>query len=185
MSLLVNLCKRKNFKSKSIKCFINLLWKEFQPVIVRNVFHYYCLYLILQMVLSSGFATYYFNILMMPKEDQKNLEATKLVLQTVINSLTVVALGLWCYFFYIEMKKFAMYPKLYLLDYSNWLDVCSQLLSLSFFIVLDYTIILDQIIVPVTKLRIWGGAACMLMWIRMFQWMRLFNQTAHFISLLS
>lgn len=152
---------------------------------MQDVFHYYCLYLVLQMVLSSGFATYYFKILAMSEEAQKNLESTKLLLQTVINSLTVVALALWCYFFYIEMKKFKMYPKLYLSDYSNWLDLCSQMLSLSFFIVLDYTIILDEIIVPVTKLRIWGGAACMLMWIRMFQWMRLFEQTAHFITLLS
>jgi hypothetical protein len=65
------------------------------------------------------------------------------------------------------------------------MDMCSQLTSISFFMVLDYTIWFDEIIVDPSNMVIWGGFACMLLWIRMFQWMRLFKETAHFITLLS
>lgn len=139
------------------------------------------------MVLSSGFGTKYFNLLSMSeKSGNENLfQAEKILIGTIITSLTILAFYFWAFFFYIEMKKLAYAPREYLMDISNWLDMFSQMLSLSFFIVLDYTIIFDKIIIEVQDLRIWGGAACMLMWIRMFQWMRLFTATAHFISLLS
>lgn len=93
----------------------------------------------------------------------------------MINSITVIAISLWGFFFMIEFKQMIKNPIAYVTDYANWLDMASQACSISYFMVLDYTILTDIIIVRIENLRIWGGAACMLMWIRFFQWMRLFK----------
>ena len=43
----------------------------------------------------------------------------------------------------------------------------------------------NTIFIQIEDLRVWGGFACFLLWIKMFQWMRLFKQTAHFITLIA
>lgn len=48
-----------------------------------------------------------------------------MVIGTLINALTILALLLWYYFFSIEMRKLFKNPRLYLTDLSNWLDMCS------------------------------------------------------------
>lgn len=125
VSLLVNRVKKQNLKSRSIRSFILLLWKIYQPRIVERVFYWYCLYLLVQMILSSGFATTYFSILTESDERQLMHQGEKMVIGTLINALTILALLLWCYFFSIEMRKLFKNPRLYLMDLSNWLDMCS------------------------------------------------------------
>lgn len=185
LNILVSMGRLSNIKTKSIRCVIDLLWNEYQPRIVEQIFLKYCFYLTLQITLSTGLAAQYYKILELSEEEQVNYAARKLLIGTMINFMTIGALYLWYFFFWVETKKFFRNPELYMMDYSNWLDMFSQCLSLSFFCVLDYTIIFDTILFKIEAMRIWGGAACMLMWIRMFQWMRLFNGTAHFITLLS
>jgi hypothetical protein len=51
------------FKTRVIKTFINLLWQKFQPIIARRVFSKYCMYLVVQMMMGSGFAGAYFRLL--------------------------------------------------------------------------------------------------------------------------
>lgn len=68
LNLLVNMAKKSVFKHKSVKAFINILWKQYQPTIVKRIFYPYCFYLITQMVLSSGLANAYYHILSLPIE---------------------------------------------------------------------------------------------------------------------
>lgn len=83
------------------------------------------------------------------------------------------------------MRQVVKDPIKYLTDMSNLLDLCSQMTSISFQMILQYTALYDVVVVPIKYMVIWGGFACMLLWIRMFKWMRLFKETAHFITLLS
>lgn len=53
------------FKTKAIRSYIELLWKQYQPVIVQNIFYPYCAYMVVQMILTSGFSGSYFEILKM------------------------------------------------------------------------------------------------------------------------
>ena len=96
-----------------------------------------------------------------------------------------MAICLWTFFFWIEFKQFVKQPMEYFGDYNNWIDLLSQFTSISFFTVLDLTIFMQKKIVSIENLRVWGGFACFLLWIKMFQWMRLFGSTAAFISLVS
>lgn len=142
----------------------------------------------IQLVCTTGIAGYYFSIIEKQRRDPANAELydfQKTSARVLINCLLVVAQLLQFFFFSIEMRQFLKGPIAYLTDYSNWLDMCSQFTSLSYFIVFQYSVFTDNLAVQVSTFRVWGGLACMLLWIRMFQWMRLFKETAHFITLLS
>ena len=171
------------FKTKAIKSFINLLWKEFQPVIVQKIYKPYVVYLVTQMVMSSGLAGAYFRILELPEEELEQHLTKKWLIGSIIMMVSVIAVYLWGFFFRIEYRQFKKQPKEYFEDYNNWIDLTSQVTSISFFIILDSTVFYNKIFVRIQILRVWGGFACFLLWIKMFQWMRLFKATAHFITL--
>lgn len=99
------------------------------------------------MILSSGFAGAYFKIL--DESDQTEHLATKLVLATVINSISVIALSLWLFFFLIELRRLCIHPYEYLTGLANWLDMGSQITSVSYFIVLELTVYFDYEIVTI------------------------------------
>lgn len=134
-------------------------------------------------MMSSGFAGAYFKILEMDEEKQEEYATSKWVIGTIIMVVSLIAINLWWFFFIIEFKQFRKQPKEYFEDYNNWIDLTSQITSISFFIILDSTVFFSKIFVRIQNLRIWGGFACFLLWIKMFQWMRLFQATAHFITL--
>lgn len=56
------------FKTKAIRSYVELLWKQYQPAIVQKIFYPYCVYMIVQMLLTSGFAGSFFKILMLPED---------------------------------------------------------------------------------------------------------------------
>jgi hypothetical protein len=174
LGMLVKNGNKSLFKNKAIKTFINLLWKYYQPEIVRRIFFPYGCYLVVQMLTSSGFAGAYFKIILLPQEEQDLLEATKLVLSTYINCITIIAYVLWSFFFWIEIMQMYASPSEYFTDFWNYVDITSQLTSFSFFCALNITTFFDIIIVDITRMRLWGGFACFLLWVKMFQWMRLF-----------
>lgn len=94
VNLLVDKAKFKVFKQKSVRSFINLLWKNYQPRIVKMIFFPYCVYVAIQLVCTTGIAGYYFSIIEKQRKDPLNAEQyhwQKTSARVLINFLLVVA----------------------------------------------------------------------------------------------
>lgn len=74
--------------------------------------------------------------------------------------------------------------KEYILDYWNWIDQISAILNFIFLVILNIDVLSGHTIVEKEIVRTIGGMGCFFLWCKVFYWMRLFKNTAHFITLI-
>ena len=77
------------------------------------------------MMLASGLASQYFLILKKSPEEQEKEADKKNMLGNIINTVSTVAMLLWCMFFFIEMRMLCRDPWKYLTAFSNIMDLFS------------------------------------------------------------
>lgn len=73
----------------------------------------------------------------------------KWLLGSVILSISFLAIYLWGFFFMIEYRQFKEQPREYFGDYNNYIDLTSQVISISFFIILDSTVFFNKVLVSI------------------------------------
>lgn len=73
----------------------------------------------------------------------------KWILGSVILSISCLAIYLWAFFFLIEWRQFKEQPREYFGDYNNYIDLTSQVISISFFIILDSTVFFNKVLVSI------------------------------------
>lgn len=90
------------------------------------------------------------------------------------------------YFASIEYKQIRLKgPSDYFSDRWNFFDIAFlTTCAIYLFLVVYFTIQKQFHFYWVFKLRLFGGITCFLMWAKMFYWMRIFNETAHFVTLI-
>jgi hypothetical protein len=80
------------FITRSVRVFIELMWAEYQPAIVKKVFYPFCLYLLVLVFLSSYVGGDMLDILIDPNQ---NISATTKII-TLVSS--VMAVFGWMFF---------------------------------------------------------------------------------------
>jgi len=104
--------------------------------------------------------------------------------RVLIISSTLMVMVLWIRFAIIECRQIKESPFLYVTDVWNVFDMISLILN-AIFIVMVNTITFSAHLAfdPVT-IRTIGSLAAWFLWIKVFYWMRLFQGTAYFITLI-
>lgn len=176
---------------KSVRVFINLIWTEFQPKIIRRIFVPYIIYLLAFMQLSSNIAG---DILDEVDEHYEEIRDGTYTHSASFRShqlfcylLTVICYAFALYFFKAEYGSFIKIGyKNYFTDPWNVLDTCSISLNITFIalLVLNITIESNEYI-PKYNIRTLGAVASFFMWLKVFYWMRLFPDTAHYVTLIT
>lgn len=89
----------------------------------------YCLYLVLQLICTTGLTSYYFKMIeeirKAKPDESEALIQKKEQAGMLINIILAMAQILQIFFFSIEMRLFCKGPFDYLSDTSNWLDIGS------------------------------------------------------------
>lgn len=73
----------------------------------------------------------------------------KWIIGSTIMLVCLIAVNLWWFFFKIEYMQFKKQPMEYFEDYNNWIDLTSQVTSISFFIILDSTVCFNKVFVSI------------------------------------
>lgn len=88
------------------------------------------------------------------------------------------------YFIKSEVKQFKRNKGEYFTDPWNIIDSTNILLNLLTIILLNINVWSDSIIINSDLVRAMGAVGCFVMWVKVFYWMRLFNGTAPFVTLI-
>ena len=100
---------------------------------------------------------------------------------------SVLGLALWAYFIEFEVMQFLMNKNDlmgYFFDIWNIVDLSTLGFYLTYMVMLNACIIMDDTIFTIHNVRTVGSITCFLLWIKMFYWMRLFSTTAYFVKLI-
>ena len=173
------------FNQKVLKIFINLMWEKYQPLIIKRVYIPFIIYLYCFVSLSSVFAAPYLDKFLFI-DDPEVLKEIEIHQWCLFKFSAFVYVGIF-YFAYVEYQQIKLKgTKDYFSDSWNYFDI-AYLNTCSFYVILvNYYVIKRQFdFYWVFKLRLFGGLSCLLMWIKMFYWMRIFSNTAHFVTLIS
>lgn len=54
------------FLQKSIRVFVEIIWEQYQPAIIKSIFTPYCLYLVLLVLLTSKYAGEFLDLMIEP-----------------------------------------------------------------------------------------------------------------------
>lgn len=159
-----------------------MLWIKYQPQIIKRVFLPYMAYLGLFVFLCSNMAGDYLKSLNKTQQEDEPNHVTNFLECLLVS---VACLFLWSGFFIVEWQQLKVGKWDYLLDYWNFIDLSSLVINFIFILMLNIDVLTRSTsIVPVTWVRTIGGFACWILWIKVFYWMRLFKQTAQFITLI-
>ena len=97
---------------------------------------------------------------------------------------TIGCLILWSFFFAQEWAQLKIAKFDYFLDYWNWIDMSSLSVNFLFLVLLNVDVMAGKQVISLVVIRTFGGLGSFFMWIKVFYWMRLFKQTAYFITLI-
>jgi hypothetical protein len=101
-----------------------------------------------------------------------------------IISLSLLVGVLWVGFFSIELAQIKENIQIYFRDVWNVFDFASLTLNAILIIMINLTIVSDSLIWEPLTLRTISSIAVWFLWIKTFYWMRLFEGTAYFITLI-
>lgn len=161
---------------------------------VHLIFMPYVVYFMMFTLLCSEYAGEFLDDNNIDMDIQINQSELKLARRR-LNIMAVSCITLMIYFLWVEFMQFREVGlKMYLKDYWNYFDVGSIILNFSFLTMLylilehkdtvsDYNIL--DYVQYVQWVRLVGAMNVILMYIKLFYWMRLFKKYAYFITLLS
>lgn len=136
------------YTTNSIRVFIDLLWKKFQPKIIMEVFVPYLLYMISFVLLCSSLTTRLLNHIIAPN-------AYKEITSDIGLVLTVLLLcGFCCYGWYklfiLEWKQIREDPQDYFSDFWNYIDFLSLIINITYLICLSINVLSwkDKVEIP-------------------------------------
>ena len=99
-------------------------------------------------------------------------------------AISGVILYLWRFQVAIEIKQLRSMGWLYFKDHWNWIDATQLLLNLLFLVFLNIDVLVGYTLIETSVIRTMGAIGCFLCWIKIFYWMRIFRQTASFVTLI-
>jgi len=108
-----------------------------------------------------------------------------LILTCLLSGLCFV---FWLFFFRIETIQLRKEGVGYFQDYWNLIDILSFVINILFLLGLNielYSINTLGRLISHDLIRTIGAIGCWFMWIKLFYWMRLFKNTAYFLTLIS
>lgn len=170
---------------KSLKTFIDLMWKNYQPVIIKRIFFPYCFYLVILSYLSGFVSPDFIAMFDTPLKDQDedfvywfHIRLTKAYVFTSLATCLMICFGS------LEMSSMVSDGFSYLGDFWNVNDAVSLSFNSSFIICTTIDFIFERPIISLDIINTIGGFACFFMWIKVFYWMRLFEALAYYVKLI-
>jgi len=97
---------------------------------------------------------------------------------------TLMVLVLWIRFAVIECRQIKESPFIYLTDVWNVFDMISLILNAIFIVMVNAITFSAHLAFDPVTIRTIGSLAAWFLWIKVFYWMRLFQDTAYFITLI-
>lgn len=141
------------------------MWKDYYTAIYDTLFLPFCLYFISFMLFSTWFAA---------------VSATSMSWFFIAKIVCLVIFGkTFVTFTCLEIIQFKNDPISYVSDTWNMLDLVSLILNAVFV----YTELNNSL--PVATINVIGAFAVVLLWFKMFYWLRLFKPFSAFIRIIS
>ena len=160
------------FATKTMRSFIILTWSKYRPAIIYNIFIPNLIYL------------FFFILLAYLELDQsgvnKEVEDEKLMSKCLL--LITFCFSMFSY--WIEFQKFKQEKISYFSDKWNVIDLISNSLNFFVMIILLLNLIFKEQYFPFEILMIFSSISCFGMWLKSLYWLRLFQNTAYFITLI-
>lgn len=160
-----------------IKIFVQMLWDLYRPRIIANHFIPYLCQMVLFLVLIGKAGDHLDQI---KQEESAQSAYVKFIVGLTSFVLTVFQVKLIS----SEYRQVKVKGAGYLADYWNWIDFLSIVLSLSYLAMLNINIIRHEATINVVLLRTIGAVVSFFLWMKNMYWMRLNNNTAHFVTLI-
>jgi len=153
------------FSCSQVRVFVEFMWKGYYDAIYQTLFLPYIAYF----VSFSLFATYFGQI-----------ESNTLSWGFIMQMACLVVFGkTFVTFFILEIIQFKSDPKNYFFSFWNIMDFTS-LVACAGYVFCECTNALSE-----NQLNIMGSIAVLLLWLKLFYWMRLFKQFSAFIRIIS
>lgn len=142
------------------------MWQGFYKAIFWQLFIPYCLYFGCFILYATAFS-----------------EVDGDAAFNTMDALKWICLAIWARYFltfiWLEVKQFSEDPCSYLTDFWNVLDLTSLCLCLAY-------VVLELVSGNVgNNVNVLGSFACLLLWVKLFYWMRLFKPFSAFIRIIT
>lgn len=167
----------------SIKIFVELMWKYYQPKIIKFILCPYMIYVLAISILFSKIIGDQFDAFksdLTIEENRKKLNR----IQIISIALQLVALGPQTFFSQNELSALRESGFSYFNDPWNFVDiniaVLSQVVQTTYAICCYY----QEELMSVKLMRNMGAFLCFFMWVKVFYWMRLFPSYSYYVKLI-
>jgi Ion transport protein len=153
------------FACQQIRILIEFMWQYYYSAIKRSIFYPYVAYFIAFQLYATKLAAHVGDAV------DAGYYAEKI-------ALGVFALG-WIRFLFLELTQFSVNPSGYIFSFWNILDLTS-LAACAAFVFFEYSQMISE-----TNNNILGAGAVLLLWVKLFNWLRIFKSFSAFIRMVS
>ena len=166
---------------KSVRVFIELMWQLYQIEIVKWIFLPFCAYMCIIMYIGAFHLGTFLDTL----EDHNNHE--EIIFQVILVWIfSVICAAFIAFFIIIEYQQIKQNPREYFMDYWNYIDGLGLLMNGLLMVMLNINCMNESNdVFPKDNVRLIGALGSFLLWVKLFYWMRLFKETAYFITLIT
>jgi hypothetical protein len=173
--------------TKGIKILVSYMWSEhYQSAILNWIFFPYMVYLLLMTYICSSAIRLYLveieNLHLAPEDQPYTID------QGIAFKAQISTTATFCFFVMfatLEGNSFiADGPKAYFSQTWNCIDFISLSLNFSFLSIAALCQIREAWVIEMAQLLSIGAYATFFMWCKMFYWMRLFESTAYYVTLI-